>query len=124
MNSSSKLLKSKTTKAKVRMLDVLVETPSVWHYGYGLAKKADVSLNTVYKLIDDLTVDELIEQRWESEQDQSNERRGADRHLFKLTEEGTRIARAILEVSRVKKSLNDIRNGGWNKDAITAFSGE
>lgn len=84
----SKFLSRKPTIETARVLKILTDSPTTWHYGYGLATQANVSLNTIYRLIDKLDDEKLITQTWEDSKDDAPR---AKRHLFKLTEDGINV---------------------------------
>lgn len=106
------ILKRKPTSKTGSLLKELVSKRDAWSYGYGLAKKTGVSLNTIYRLIAKLSEDDLIEQKF-------SEENSVERHLFKLTEDGHKVAHLAIDLFDSTERINAIRGNINKKKAIT-----
>jgi PadR family transcriptional regulator PadR len=85
----------------VSLLEALCETPSEWHYGYDLSRRTRLKSGTLYPILMRLAESEWLETKWEHA-----EENGKPRHLYRLTAEGRRKARAaVRESGPVARSL-------------------
>lgn len=70
-----------------RLLDALLGEPTRWRHGYDLARETGLASGTLYPILARLEGRGVVEARWEER-----------RHVYRLTGEGLRFARA--EVTR------------------------
>jgi PadR family transcriptional regulator, regulatory protein PadR len=73
------------------LLSALLEAPSDWHYGYDLSRRTTLKSGTLYPILMRLTDHKWLETKWEFD-----DARGRPRHMYQLTAEGRRRARAIV----------------------------
>ncbi len=71
------------------VLAILLQSPSRWHYGYDLSGRTALKSGTLYPILMRLTERGWLETKWEFD-DVS----GRPRHLYRLTADGRRRARA------------------------------
>lgn len=82
----------KLTEQLVRVLDVLLDDPTGDHYGFSVAKAADIKTGTLYPIMTRLEDAGWLTSRW---QDDDNTR-GPRKRLYKLTLEGLTHANPIV----------------------------
>jgi DNA-binding PadR family transcriptional regulator len=76
----------------LRVLRLLVEEPSVWHYGYEISRRTGLQSGTLYPILIRLADQGWLETRWAAP-----ERPGRPaRHTYRLTAEGARAAAELL----------------------------
>lgn len=78
------------SRQTVSLLEVLCESSSAWHYGYDLSRRTELKSGTLYPILMRLADSGWLETKWEHA-----EENGKPRHLYRLTAEGRRRARAI-----------------------------
>ncbi len=78
----------------ISLLAAMSETPSDWHYGYDLSRQTELKSGTLYPILMRLAELGWLETKWEHA-----EENGKPRHLYRLTAEGRRKARAALRES-------------------------
>jgi PadR family transcriptional regulator len=71
------------------LLSALLEAPSDWQYGYDLSRRTELKSGTLYPILMRLTEREWLETKWEFDDEN-----GRPRHLYRLTADGRRRARA------------------------------
>ncbi|HEX9155962.1 MAG TPA: helix-turn-helix transcriptional regulator [Nitrospira sp.] len=71
------------------LLSALLEAPSTWQYGYDLSRRTGLKSGTLYPILMRLAEREWLEAKWEFD-----DVGGKPRHLYRLTAEGRRRARA------------------------------
>ncbi len=72
------------SKQTLSVMEVFLETPRSWHYGYDLAKRLAIASGTLYPILARLSERELLETRWvQSEVDGR-----PHRHMYRLTPTG------------------------------------
>jgi len=74
----------------LRLLDVLLDQPEAWHYGYDLSRWTGLKSGTLYPILIRLADQGWLTTRW-AEPERSGR---PPRHLYRLTAEGTRQATA------------------------------
>ncbi len=81
-----------TSPQTLSVLELLLESPRSWHYGYALSQLTRLKSGTLYPILMRLADQGLLETRWaESEQPGR-----PPRHTYRLTAEGAKTARAKL----------------------------
>lgn len=76
----------------LRLLEVLLERPGVWHHGYDLSRRTRLRSGTLYPILLRLADQGLLESRWEEP-----ERRGRPpRHVYRLTASGAAVAAGLV----------------------------
>jgi DNA-binding PadR family transcriptional regulator len=78
------------------ILAALLQTPSDWRYGYDLSRETALKSGTLYPILGRLADQKWLEMRWEHA-----EENGKPRHLYRLTAEGKRRARASLHENAI-----------------------
>jgi PadR family transcriptional regulator, regulatory protein PadR len=74
------------------VLQLLLEEPTVWHYGYEISQMTELKSGTLYPILIRLAEQGWLETRWASP-----EREGRPaRHTYRLTMEGSKAAAATL----------------------------
>ncbi|HEX7961979.1 MAG TPA: PadR family transcriptional regulator [Terriglobales bacterium] len=85
----------------VLVVNALLVAPSEWRYGYELSRETGLKSGTLYPILVRLTERKWMEARWVYAEDE-----GKPRHMYRLTAEGRRSARAFLERACAAKVLN------------------
>lgn len=93
---SSKL---RLTPQTVCVLDVFVEAPRQWRYGYDISRVAGLKSGTLYPILMRLADRKLLETRWEHA-----EPGRPPRHMYRLTPDGLRYAREHLHARDVRRA--------------------
>lgn len=78
------------------VLTELLLAASEWRYGYDLSRETGLKSGTIYPILVRLTEREWLETRWEHA-----EENGKPRHMYRLTAEGRRSARAAAQGNAV-----------------------
>jgi PadR family transcriptional regulator, regulatory protein PadR len=87
------------------VLDAFLEGPKSWRYGYDISRDTGLKSGTLYPILIRLADHELVETRW-----QTTESGKPPRHMYRLTPEGLRSARAQLrDYGRRKSSMVVLR---------------
>jgi PadR family transcriptional regulator, regulatory protein PadR len=87
------------------VLDAFLEKPKSWRYGYDISRDTGLKSGTLYPILIRLADHELVETRW-----QTTESGKPPRHMYRLTPEGIRSARAQLrDYARRKSSMVVLR---------------
>jgi DNA-binding PadR family transcriptional regulator len=87
------------------VLDAFLERPRSWRYGYDISRDTGLKSGTLYPILIRLADHELVETRWET-----SESGKPPRHMYRLTPEGLRSARAQLrDYDRRKSSVMVLR---------------
>lgn len=82
------------------LLELLLEAPGDWHYGYELARGSGLKSGTLYPILIRLADRGWLESQW---QQQAGEK---PRHMYRLTAHGRKAARlALAEASTSLKTL-------------------
>ncbi|MEX1358517.1 MAG: helix-turn-helix transcriptional regulator [Gaiellaceae bacterium] len=68
-----------------RLLDALLGEPTRWRHGYDLSRETGLASGTLYPILARLEARGLLDARWRER-----------RHVYRLTGEGIRFARAEL----------------------------
>jgi PadR family transcriptional regulator len=77
------------SRQTLTLLSALLEAASDWQYGYDLSRRTELKSGTLYPILMRLTEREWLETKWEFDAAS-----GRPRHLYRLTAEGRRRARA------------------------------
>jgi DNA-binding PadR family transcriptional regulator len=92
----------------LQVLRLLVEEPSLWHYGYEISQRTGLKSGTLYPILIRLAEQGWLETRWAPP-----ERPGRPaRHTYRLTAEGARAAADL--VSFIPEQPPTLRLG-WEK---------
>lgn len=76
----------------VLLVYALLCARSEWRYGYDLSRETGLKSGTLYPILVRLTERRWLEARWEQADGE-----GKPRHMYRLTTEGRRAARAFVE---------------------------
>src|SRR5215472_7808473 len=85
-----------TSPQTIRVLRLLLEEPTAWHYGYDLSQRTGIKSGTLYPILIRLTDQGWLETRWAEPARQGR----PARHTYRLTQVGLRAALAL--VARVQ----------------------
>jgi DNA-binding PadR family transcriptional regulator len=81
-----------TSPQTIRVLQLLLEEPTAWHYGYEISQRTGLKSGTLYPILIRLTDQGWLETRWAEP-----ERQGRPaRHTYRLTPVGSRAASALV----------------------------
>ena len=81
----------------VLVVNALLLARSEWRYGYDLSRETGLKSGTLYPILVRLTERKWLEARWEHPGGE-----GKPRHMYRLTLEGRRAARAFVERANAK----------------------
>src|SRR6266699_6336669 len=87
-----------TSPQTLRVLRVLLEEPTAWHYGYEISQRTGLLSGTLYPILIRLADQGWLETRWAEPQRQGR----PARHTYRLTQVGSRAASAL--VARVQEA--------------------
>ena len=97
--------KPNSSPQTLRVLLLLLEEPTAWHYGYEISQRTGLKSGTLYPILIRLAEQDWLETRWAEP-----EREGRPaRHTYRLTAEGSRAAAAT--VASVQKEHPVVRLG-------------
>jgi PadR family transcriptional regulator, regulatory protein PadR len=80
-----------TSPQTLRVLRLLLEEPTAWHYGYEISQRTGLKSGTLYPILIRLTDQGWLETRWTEPQRQGR----PARHAYRLTQVGARAASAL-----------------------------
>jgi PadR family transcriptional regulator PadR len=80
------------SKQTLAVLTALLRSSSTWHYGYALSQETQLKSGSLYPILVRLAEQEWLETRWEYADET-----GKPRHMYRLTAEGRRAARAAVQ---------------------------
>jgi PadR family transcriptional regulator PadR len=92
-----------TSPQTLKLFDALLSRPDEWRYGYDLSKETSLKSGTLYPQLMRLEASGWLEARWQLAQVPGK----PPRHMYRLTAEGRRNARAVL--ARPLRALNEYR---------------
>ena len=76
----------------VQVLEAFLSSPTTWRHGYDISRDSELKSGTLYPILMRLHKNKLLETKWEP----SSEQGRPPRHMYRLTAEGARFARATL----------------------------
>lgn len=88
-----------TTSRIRRVLVLLGEAPSAWHFGYGISRRTGLRAGMLYPVLACMAEQQWIEVRWV----QPAKRGHRNRHAYRLTDEG--IASAVRAESACRRAV-------------------
>jgi PadR family transcriptional regulator PadR len=74
------------------VLELLIESPRSWHYGYALSQRTGLKSGTLYPILVRLAEHGWLDTQWSA----SDEPGRPPRHTYRLTAEGAKSARQRL----------------------------
>lgn len=80
-----------TSPQTLRVLQLLLEEPTAWHYGYEISQQTGLKSGTLYPILIRLADQGWLETRWAEPQQQGR----PARHTYRLTQVGARTASAL-----------------------------
>jgi len=86
--------KARLSPQTLLVLDTLGQAASEWRYGYDLSRVTGLKSGTLYPILARLAERKWLETCWKPPDEN-----GKPRHLYRLTAEGLRSARASLQKS-------------------------
>ena len=81
-----------TSPQTLRVLRLLLEEPTAWHYGYEISQQTGLKSGTLYPILIRLADQGWLETRWAEPQRQGR----PARHTYRLTQIGARAASALV----------------------------
>ena len=84
-----------TSPQTLSVLELLLESPRSWHYGYALSQLTGLKSGTLYPILMRLAKFSLLEAKWITTEDGV-----PPRHTYRLTPSGMELARAKQTTSR------------------------
>ena len=81
-----------TSPQTLRVLQLLLEEPTAWHYGYEISQHTRLKSGTLYPILIRLADQGWLETRWAEPQRQGR----PARHTYRLTQVGSRAAAALV----------------------------
>src|SRR2546426_5361735 len=90
-----------TSPQTLRVLLLLLEEPTAWHYGYEISQRTGLKSGTLYPILIRLADQGWLETRWAEP-----ERQGRPaRHTYRLTAEGSRAAGVTVASMRQERPV-------------------
>lgn len=90
-----------TSPQTLRVLCLLLEEPTAWHYGYEISQRTGLLSGTLYPILIRLADQGWLETRWAEP-----ERQGRPaRHTYRLTLVGTRAASTLVRQGQEKGTV-------------------
>jgi PadR family transcriptional regulator PadR len=84
-------LRLRLSPQTVQLLGAFLDSPTDWKYGYDISRNTGLKSGTLYPILIRLAERKLLEASWET-----SEIGRPPRHMYRLTREGVRYARAQL----------------------------
>jgi PadR family transcriptional regulator, regulatory protein PadR len=81
-----------TSQQTLRVLRLLLEEPTAWHYGYEISQRTGLKSGTLYPILIRLADQGWLETRWAEPQRQGR----PARHTYRLTPVGSRCASVLV----------------------------
>lgn len=75
------------------LLEILLEQPCAWRYGYDLSRVTGLKSGTLYPILMRLTERGWLETRWEAVENGK-----PPRHMYRLTADGLELAREEIKL--------------------------
>ena len=91
----------------LRLLDIFLQRPTDWRYGYDLSRDTALKSGTLYPLLMRLAEPGILETRWEMSQEGK-----PPRHMYRLTKMGLEFAREKVTHGAVPKLARRPAFGG------------
>jgi PadR family transcriptional regulator PadR len=92
------------SRQTLALLSALLEVPSDWQYGYDLSRRTELKSGTLYPILMRLAEREWLETKWDFQ-----DGGGRPRHMYRLTPDGRRRARAAEREGGVLRLLKPQR---------------
>jgi PadR family transcriptional regulator, regulatory protein PadR len=90
-----------TSPQTIRVLQLLLEEPTAWHYGYEISQQTGLRSGTLYPILIRLADQGWLETRWAEPQRQGR----PARHTYRLTQIGVRAASALVAEVQEKGTM-------------------
>ncbi len=87
------------------VLELLLESPRSWHYGYALSQRTGLKSGTLYPILVRLAEQGWLDTQWS----QPEEPGRPPRHTYRLTAEGAKSARQRLAEFPVRHAKSRLR---------------
>ena len=95
----------KPSQQTLSVVEIFLEAPDSWHYGYDLSKKLGMPSGTLYPILARLSERELLETRWVESEVEGRPRR----HMYRMTSAGkawtSDIRQGALQALRITEGL-------------------
>lgn len=89
------------------LIEAFLAAPTEWRYGYDLSRETGLKSGTLYPILIRLSEHKMVEACWET-----TEQGRPPRHMYRLTGEGLKWARAMVPHRRRKSWLRPSTNEG------------
>jgi PadR family transcriptional regulator PadR len=96
---------SNTSPQTLSVLEVLLESPRSWHYGYAISQRTGLKSGTLYPILVRLAEQGWLETRW-IEPEQPGR---PARHTYRLTGDGAKSARVKLAEASPLRGVRRLR---------------
>jgi PadR family transcriptional regulator, regulatory protein PadR len=87
-------MKMRRSPQLVRVLAEFLKRKKEWRYGYDISRNTGLKSGTLYPILMRLADNRMLETQWES-----TEEGRPPRHLYKLTDDGLRYARELVNAA-------------------------
>ena len=87
------------TAQTIQVLDVFLEDPEEWRYGYDISRNTGLKSGTLYPILMRLEEYRLLEASWEA-----TEAGKPPRHIYRLTPDGLRSAREHIRSYSIRQA--------------------
>lgn len=82
------------------VLESFLASSTSWRYGYDISRETDLKSGTLYPILMRLHDNKLLETKWEPSEEQGR----PPRHMYRLTGDGVKFARATLSKRKTRPS--------------------
>jgi PadR family transcriptional regulator PadR len=96
---------SNSSPQTLAVLELLLESPRSWHYGYALSQRTGLKSGTLYPLLVRLAEQGWLDTQWS----QPDEPGRPPRHTYRLTAEGAKSARQRVAEFSPSRSRSRLR---------------
>ena len=93
------------------VLELLLEAPRSWHYGYALSQRTGLKSGTLYPILVRLAEQGWLDTQWS----ESEEPGRPPRHTYRLTAEGAKSARQRLAEFAPSRSKARLRTAAMER---------
>jgi DNA-binding PadR family transcriptional regulator len=100
-----------TSPQTLAVLQLLLESPRSWHYGYAISQCTGLKSGTLYPILVRLAEQGWLDTRW-MEPEQPGR---PSRHTYRLTGEGAKTARARLAEASKSRTAPRLRPAASNR---------
>jgi len=99
-------MKLRLSPQTLRVLDIFLEEPKEWRYGYDISRDTGLKSGTLYPILMRLAERKLLDTSWEAV-----ETGKPPRHLYRLTPDGLQFARE----HRPSRAIGRLQRAAWSE---------